>query len=114
MKRLLTETDVAILNHKLNSVLDTKNIINDVELNIIGGDTNNLMHSDVISVDQIELTLGQSDLADSISIDTTGRVYLEGEHDRLTSPYIDELVTISQIGIRLNTWFNNLPIDESK
>lgn len=114
MTRLLTETDVAILNHKLTGVLDAKNIMNNVELNIIGDDTNNLMNSDAVSVDQIELKLGQSNLANSISIDTTGRVYLEGDNDRLTSPYIDELVTISQIGIRLNTWFNNLPIDKSK
>lgn len=111
MKRLLTEDDIAVLNHKLNNVIDAKNIIKDVELNIIGGDTNNLMNSDAVRVDQIELKLGQSDLADSISIDTTGRVYLYGDNDRLTSPFVDELVTISQIGMRLNMWFNDLPTD---
>lgn len=42
MKRLLTEESVANLNHQLNDVMDAKNIMNDVQLNIIGGDTNNL------------------------------------------------------------------------
>lgn len=114
MKRLLTEESVANLNHQLNDVMDAKNIMNDVQLNIIGGDNNNLMNDNAVIVDQIELKLGSSNLAKSISIDTTGRVYLEGDNDRLLSPYIDELVTISQIGMRLNMWFNDLPIDAPK
>lgn len=110
MKRLVTNHDILMLDQELDIVVDTKNIKNNFQLNIIGGDVDKLKKYNPISVDQIKLRLDKSDLADSIIIDTTGRVYMEGDSKRLTSPYVDELITLAQLGMRLNRWFNDLPI----
>lgn len=111
MKRLLTNHNIMMLDQELDGIVDAKNIIKDLRLNIIGGSVNDLTNGDTISVDQIEVELGRSDLADSITIDTTGRVYINGDNYRLASPFVDELVTIAQLGMRLRMWFNDLPTE---
>lgn len=109
MKKRITQNDFDALNNALSDVYDMKHIMNDVELNIIDGNANTTNTSDIIFAEQIELEFGKSNLATSIKIDTTGRVYLNGDNDRVSSPFIDELVTISQVGMRLNQWFRALP-----
>lgn len=109
MKKIVTQKDFDKLEQRLEEVDDTTDILQDVHLGVIGGDVSDLQTSNEIIIDDVELQCGESGLAESISINTVGRVDFEGDETRFDTPYIDDLQTIVAVGTRLKQWFDALP-----
>lgn len=109
MKKIVTQKDFDKLEQHLEQVDDITDILQDLHLGVIGGDVTDLETNGSITVDDVELQFGESGLAESISINTVGRVDFEGDETRFDSPYIDDLQTIVAVGTRLKQWFDALP-----